>query len=617
MIESSLLPNIYDFIAHTYPFSLLSTLEQDTLAASVKISYYTKDDVLADESLSGVGLFMIRTGAAEQINKDGTLRARLGVGDSFGYTQLNKQGASDYKVCFLENTLIYLISRQILEFIKSRNAAVGRYFDGREYVRLNSSHHYLNEGDGYLNSRLKQSTASCCRPLVSIRPQETIEQCARRLKQRGSELAVVQDEEQLLGVITKSDIALRAVAEGLPCTLPVSAIMSPRPVIIEGSKPLYQALESMLLHNVQNLPVVENGTVIGTISTRDLLQNSLLQPLYLMKEIARQDSVDDLIKLSAQKGEIFSTLMQLKVQPRTIQRILSKLADAFIKKICALIQDECTAPPCAFAFFAAGSLAREEVQFLSDQDNGIVFEREVNAAERSWFKDYALKVCTALDKCGFTWCSGNYMACNEKWCQSYQRWQQYYDQWILEPDQKALLDISVFLDLRCEFGDEFLITKLKQHLLKNAAENSRFLALLCSNATAVSPPLGLFRQFVLTRDGQNKAVLNIKNQGISLISELARLYALQAKCLQNNTYLRLEQALDDKAAAQDLAEAYTFLNDVRFAHQFKALQAGQELSNFLPPAELSQFERNHLKDAFRIIARQQSAAQLRFGKGIR
>ena len=34
-MDQSLLPNIYDFISHTYPFTRLNTLEQDALAAQV------------------------------------------------------------------------------------------------------------------------------------------------------------------------------------------------------------------------------------------------------------------------------------------------------------------------------------------------------------------------------------------------------------------------------------------------------------------------------------------------------------------------------------------------------------------------------------------------------
>ena len=74
-MDQSLLPNIYDFISHTHPFSLLSTIEKDAMATSIKIVYYAKDDIIRDESLCSTGLFMIRTGALEQINNDGSLRA--------------------------------------------------------------------------------------------------------------------------------------------------------------------------------------------------------------------------------------------------------------------------------------------------------------------------------------------------------------------------------------------------------------------------------------------------------------------------------------------------------------------------------------------------------------
>lgn len=618
-MDSSLLPNIYDFIAHTYPFSMLSTLEQDTLAAAVKIAYYAKDDEICDEALSGVGLFMLRTGCAEQINRDGSLRARLSVGDSFGYTQLNKHGPSDYKVVFLENSLVYIISRQILEFIKARNEHVGRYFDCHEYVRLTSARHYLLDGDGYLNSRLKQRVDSVSQKrVVCVPPTCTLQECARRLLFTGTEIAMVTtpDTAELIGVVTKSDLALRALASGLPYSSPVSAIMSPHPVVIDESKPLYQVLESMLYHHVQNLPVMHGKQVVGSVNTRDLLQNSLLQPLYLLKAISKQISISDLSTLASQKQEIFVTLMELKVEPAVIQRTFTRIADAFAKKICQLVEKSLGTPPCNYAFFAAGSLAREEVHFLSDQDNGLVYEHELPAGELTYFKVFTHKVCTALDACGYTWCSGNYMACKAQWCQSSQGWERYYDKWMLEPDAQALLDSSVFFDLRCLYGDEFLVTKLKQKIITNAANSSRFLALLCHNALAVSPPLGLFRQFVLTRDGENKPALNLKHQGINLIVELARLYALQKRSLCVNTAERLEQSLDDAASARELIEALNFLNDVRFEHQYQALMHHEKISNLLSPDELSQFERSHLKDAFRIISRGQSAAQVHFTKGV-
>lgn len=51
---------------------------------------------------------------------------------------------------------------------------------------------------------------------------------------------------------------------------------------------------------------------------------------------------------------------------------------------------------------------------------------------------------------------------------------------------------------------------------------------------------------------------------------------------------------------------------VRFKHQSEAAVNGGLQDNLIAPDKLTAFERNHLKDAFRIIARYQEAAQQRF-----
>ena len=150
-------------------------------------------------------------------------------------------------------------------------------------------------------------------------------------------------------------------------------------------------------------------------------------------------------------------------------------------------------------------------------------------------------------------------------------------------------------------------------------DNSRFLATLISISTAVAPPLGTFRQFVLTKDGDNKPYLNIKKQAINLIIEIARVYGIAAKSDSTDTYERMKAAVKEELIKEDdyqeLKEAYTFLNHVRFRHQLRALEHHEKLSNNLNPDELSQFERNHLRDAFRIIAKHQKAASFRFASG--
>ncbi len=90
--------------------------------------------------------------------------------------------------------------------------------------------------------------------------------------------------------------------------------------------------------------------------------------------------------------------------------------------------------------------------------------------------------------------------------------------------------------------------------------------------------------------------------------------------MSTDTYQRLADAADAGLLKRDdfreLAEAYSFLNAVRFRHQQEALTQGKEPTNNLVPSELTQFERNHLRDAFRIISRHQAAALVRFAPGL-
>ena len=625
-MDQSLLPNIYDFITHTYPFSQLRPLECDAAATAIKISYHSPDDELKDEQIAGAGLYMIRAGVAEEINKDdNSLRCRLGVGDSFGYTQIDKEGQSDYKVTFLENTLLYFIPKQVLQFLIEKNKAVGNYFNSKEWIRLRSSHQYADESDdGITPNNAKKIISVCQRDFATVTPDTTIQTTAQIMAHKHVDIVTVVDENEMpTGVVTKSDMAVRCVAAGLDIRSPVSKIMTNSVFTVNASSPLFEAMEQMVIHRIRNLPVIQDGKIVGTLTTTELMKNTHLQAIYLVQSISSADDLDSLCKLSVQNKEIFRTLVQNNMQPHSIQRVLSHIADEFCSRIAELGEQKFGEAPCHYAFVAAGSLARNEVQFLSDQDNAIITERELATdEERAYFKNLAEFICTSLDKCGYPLCDGNYMASNPKWCASYDTWKKYYSSWIANTDKEALLNSQVFLDMRLLYGDEFLLNKLKNHLISLISENSRFLATLTTISTTVSPPLGMFKQFVLTKDGKNNPSLNIKKQAVNLIVELGRIYGLSAKCLSSDTYRRLESAADAGLLNEDdlreLTEAYTFLNSVRFDHQLQAMNEGRKMTNNLEPSKLSQFERNHLRDAFRIIARHQQAATFRFagGRGI-
>ena len=621
-MDKSLLPNIYEFISKTYPFSQLNDLEKDVTATKIQITYHSPGDVLEDESLAGAGLFMVRAGVVEtRYKNDNSLRGRFSVGDTFGFTQMDKVGKSDYRVVFLENTLLYLMPRGVLHYLIEKNKAVGDYFDSKEWVRLFSSHNYADEisEEEKQSSTFKSIETVCNKDMAIVSPDTSIVETAIRLGEHNADLAMVMEDDKLLGIVTKSDITLKAVAKSMDIKSPISSIMTKNVTTIESSQSVYDALEMMVMYDIKNIPVLKENKVIGSVSTTSLLQNSQLQTVYLCQEIQRAKDPEKIIALSKQKKEIFETLVTTNVKPHTIQKVMSHIADNFAQAFVKLAEEQLGRAPVDYAFVAAGSQARSEVQFLSDQDNCIITKTELNDEQRAYFEKLAKIVTENLDKCGYPLCDGNFMASNPRWLASLDTWKSYYSRWISETDEDAILSSSVFLDMRCLYGNTLLVKQLRMHLIDTAKNNSRFMATLMKISAAVSPPVGTFRQFVLTKDGDNKPYLNIKKQAINVMIEMARLYGIAAQSDTTDTYERLKSAVAaDLLREEDykeLSEAYTFLNGVRFRHQLSAMKKGEKLSNNIVPNDLSQFERNHLRDAFQIIAKHQKGALFRFSAG--
>lgn len=123
----------------------------------------------------------------------------------------------------------------------------------------------------------------------------------------------------------------------------------------------------------------------------------------------------------------------------------------------------------------------------------------------------------------------------------------------------------------------------------------------------------------LEKSGGDSKTLNIKRFALTLIIDLARIYALAAGCTETGTEARFQAALAkgiiSAEGCTDLIDTFRFLSRQRACYQVVQLKKGLVPDNNIDPHYFGSFERKHLKDAFRIIARQQELARLRFVKG--
>ena len=120
-------------------------------------------------------------------------------------------------------------------------------------------------------------------------------------------------------------------------------------------------------------------------------------------------------------------------------------------------------------------------------------------------------------------------------------------------------------------------------------------------------------------DGEHNNTLDLKHNGLVPIIDLARIYSLASGINAINTQSRLE-AVGGKGevsnqGASDLKHALELIGIIRLRHQARLIKAGKQPDNFILPDELSNFERNHLKDAFEIVRTIQSALGQRFQTG--
>jgi len=110
------------------------------------------------------------------------------------------------------------------------------------------------------------------RSLVSVRPDSTVREAARLMRENRVGSVVVLDEAgRLAGILTERDIAYRVVAEGRSYDTLVGEVMTRDVITIREDATIAEAARLMIGLGVRHLPVVDvNGRVIGVVSLRDL-----------------------------------------------------------------------------------------------------------------------------------------------------------------------------------------------------------------------------------------------------------------------------------------------------------------------------------------------------------
>jgi CBS domain-containing protein/acyl dehydratase len=107
-------------------------------------------------------------------------------------------------------------------------------------------------------------------PVETVAPDAPVIEAAQRLRDEDIGSLVVEDNGDCVGIITESDIVAVTAAEGDTRALTVGDVMAETLVTVAPGAEVETAVERLRTNNIKKLPVVEDGSLVGIVTTTDL-----------------------------------------------------------------------------------------------------------------------------------------------------------------------------------------------------------------------------------------------------------------------------------------------------------------------------------------------------------
>jgi signal-transduction protein with cAMP-binding, CBS, and nucleotidyltransferase domain len=109
-------------------------------------------------------------------------------------------------------------------------------------------------------------------PVISIDAQSTVEGGAKLISEKNISSLLVKENEDYVGILTKTDIIKGVVASGLdPKTTKINSVMSKPLLTMDHYLSRSNANEFMLRKKIKHLVITEFGKVAGILTLKDMI----------------------------------------------------------------------------------------------------------------------------------------------------------------------------------------------------------------------------------------------------------------------------------------------------------------------------------------------------------
>ncbi|MDX2506395.1 MAG: DUF294 nucleotidyltransferase-like domain-containing protein [Gammaproteobacteria bacterium] len=631
---SQALAPVLTFLQQHAPFSQMSSIHLEYLAMHLHLVFYAENEaIIGPQDGPAQNFYIIKQGLVrgETLSKSGQPADsiwELEQGECFPIGALLTKRAVYLQQRASESTICYELKQEHFEYLLQQSHVFQDFCSRRLASLLDQalhdvqiSHATLTENNPSLNSPLKnliKHKPFSCQSDTSIK--EVLETMQ---DQQIASMVVVNKHQAPIGIFTLHDMLSRVTLAGMAIDRSIDEVMSKQVYSLSETDYAHDATLLMADKGISHICLVKKGKLSGVISEKDLfsLQRVGLSKLSRLIPLAR--NIHSLSKLSHTIPQLIDQLFAQGSTVRQLTQIIARLNDNITHRVIEIILKDYPDAP-EFVWLAFGSEGRSEQTLKTDQDNGIIFycsKKDNENKIRKKLLPIAKVINQALERCGFPLCPGNIMASNPECCLSLKEWQSRFSRWIEQGTPEHLLQANIFFDFRPLYlhgnkkahnNDHFnaFTDQLDTFLLSLTHENSRFRLQMAQNAMRIRPPLGLFRDFQLSKNNEHPHALDLKLNGLTPFVDAARIISLKHQIKAKGTHERFLVAADMKVLKQSdvdaWTEAYDFIQLLRMKQHKEQVQQGVPLHNYIDPDTLNELNRRILKESFRQARKLQS-----------
>lgn len=124
--------------------------------------------------------------------------------------------------------------------------------------------------------------------LLTLDKSTSLQEAAEQMKKLRVGCVIVTEEGNPIGIITERDFVTKIAAEGRPLFTEIKEVISSPLITIDSEETIWEASELMKEKLIHKLPVIENGKIVGIVTTSDIVRISSVGSDSEMRRICDQ-----------------------------------------------------------------------------------------------------------------------------------------------------------------------------------------------------------------------------------------------------------------------------------------------------------------------------------------